>query len=83
MSTVVGCILLSGLNALALWVKMSRFWMLSLGIAFGRFDFFGFLPLAAAFPGSGFFGLSLLCYWFISVPPVRGAPTFLCRRKEK
>ena len=42
-----------------------------------------FLPLAAAFPASGFSGLSLLCYWFISVPPVRGAPTFLCRPQRK
>ncbi|MFM0337214.1 hypothetical protein [Paraburkholderia fungorum] len=36
-------------------------------------------PLLVAYGG----GPSLFAYWFISVPPVRGAPTFLCRRKEK
>src|SRR6266702_7874475 len=28
-------------------------------------------------------GLSLFSYWFISVPPVRGAPTFLCLPQRK
>src|SRR6201995_2332152 len=28
------------------------------------------------FAGSGFLGLSLFCYWFISVPPVRGGTYF-------
>jgi hypothetical protein len=28
-------------------------------------------------------GLSLICYWFISVAPVRGGTYFLCRRKER
>jgi hypothetical protein len=28
------------------------------------------------------FGLSLFCFWFIGVAPVRGGTYFLCRRKE-
>jgi hypothetical protein len=35
------------------------------------------------FPCSGFFGLSLICYRYISVAPVRGGTYFLCRRKER
>ena len=41
------------------------------------------LPLAAAFPCACGVGLSLLSCRFISVPPVRGAPTFLCRPQRK
>jgi hypothetical protein len=28
-------------------------------------------------------GLSLICWWSISVAPVRGGTYFLCRRKER
>jgi hypothetical protein len=44
---------------------------------------FSFLPLAAAFPCSGFFDLSLLCYWSISVRPCAGqALTFFAAAKK-
>jgi hypothetical protein len=39
--------------------------------------FWMFWPFLAVF-----FGLSLLCFWFACVAPVRGGTYFLCRRKE-
>ena len=51
---------------------------------------FGFWRFLEVFGWSGLVrvfaygvGLSLICYWSISVAPVRGGTYFLCRRKER
>jgi hypothetical protein len=66
---------------------MIGIWMWVFGRLIGRRSgkgfFWVFLACAALWLFACGVGLSLICYWSISVAPVRGGTYFLCRRKER
>jgi hypothetical protein len=63
---------------LSFWILGSLF-LASLGWVFIFLLVVGFWGFYWCFYGVG---LSLFCFWSISVAPVRGGTYFLCRRKE-